>query len=168
MTVEAYQSLIDQICEHAGISNPKAMYEMMDVEVDECNFMLKHGKNCESVLIYADMGELPEKAKEAALLRLMETNLYMFGDWYNPVFSYNSETKHILMLCSIWLGEASGTGTLMFLEHLSKMVKEWRTNYFLDEKEAKSGSLSTGRSGSNSSLGRFSAQFGAIKAPQRK
>jgi hypothetical protein len=168
MSVEAYRSLIDQLCQHTGIPNPQAMYDKAELLVDDCKFMLKHGEKSESVLIYCDMGELPEKSKEAALLRLMETNLYMFGDLYNPVFSYNPETRHVLMLYARWLGDATGLTTLALIQQLSEMAKEWRESYFLDDKEAKSGTLAGPRAGANSSLDRFKAQFGnAAKAPQK-
>jgi len=168
MSVEAYRSLIDQLCQHAGIPHPQSMYEKAELLVDDCTFLLRHGEKSESVLVYCDMGELPEKSKEAVLLRLMETNLYMFGDVYNPVFSYSPESKHVLVLCARWLGEATGLTLLAFIKQLAGMAKEWRENHFLDEKEAKSGTLSGPRAGAHGGLDRFKAQFGnTAKVPQK-
>lgn len=163
MSIKAYQSLIDQICEHAQIPDPQSMYLTAELEVKGSKFLLRHGGSEaeQTVLIYCAMGELLTQSREVVLLRLMETNLYLFGTAHNPFFVYNPENKHVMLTCTLWLGEASGLKTLALLEHFSEIAAEWRQNYFLEKKENQSGMLSAGRSASKSDRARSNVLFGA-------
>jgi hypothetical protein len=162
MSVERYRALIDQICAQSNISHPESMYEMADFGVKDANFSLTYGGigAPDKVLIFCDFGELPDRVREAVLMRLLEVNLYMFDGTQNISFAYNTESKHVVMMSSIPLYSMTGASTLELLSHLADIAEEWRNGYFLNEAEGKSGALASMRgAGGQGERGRFAAQF---------
>lgn len=142
MSIAAYRSLIDKICVLTNIPDPALMYGSASLQVNGVNFSLFEGGVIapDSVMVYCDFGELPPRNREAVLLRLLETNLYLFGD-KSPAFTYNIENQHIVLACRMPLAQATAEKVLDLLAHYAGMAKEWRKTYYLLHQEEKSGAL---------------------------
>ena len=135
MSVQAYQSLIDQLCQHAGIDHPASMYAAAELAINGTKFMLRHGgrRAPHMALAYCAFGPLATSQRELALQRLLETNVVLFGTPGSPFFSYNPDSKEVLLTCSIFLAEASGSHLLELLTTFSVVAQDWRSHYFLTE-----------------------------------
>lgn len=167
MSIETYQSLIDQICAQSNIPNPASMYSAADIQVQGVNFTMFYGGGIapDSALVYCDFGELPTQAREAVLLRLLETNMYLFGV-NSPVFTYNPENKHIVLVCRVPLARATADKILALLAHYAGIAKEWRNDHFLLEKEQQTGTLANNHSHvPNNTLKRVSMRVGRNSEP---
>ncbi|MFH7445214.1 type III chaperone ShcM, partial [Pseudomonas syringae pv. tagetis] len=51
-----------------------------------------------AVLIYGDMGTLPTRKRDAALLALIDINFHMFSGAHSTVFSWNAQTGRVLLI----------------------------------------------------------------------
>ena len=131
--VRLYRALIDQICTQCGIRNPETLYDAAtNLQVNETSFSLYYGGNIDpfSALVYADFGALPSERQNAVLLRLLETNMYMFGV-NSPSFTYNPENQHVLLMFRVPLVNASADGVLEILEGIAELAAGWRKDYYL-------------------------------------
>lgn len=161
MSIDLYCKLIDEICAEVNIPNPERLYQEANLKVDDVAFTLLYGSVADpnSMMLYCDFGELPEQGREAVLLRLMETNMHLFGA-NSPCFTYNSESKHIVLAARLRLFAATGEDVLRTLRSLAAGALEWRQNHFLHETEQKSGKLGQGRNAAqNSTLNRLNQSF---------
>ena len=167
MSLNIYHALIDQICAKSNIPDPASMYSVADIQVQGVNFTMFYGGSIapDSALLYCDFGELPTQAREAVLLRLLETNMYLFGV-NSPTFTYNAENMHIVLANRVPLARVTADTVLALLSHYAGLAKEWRNDHFLLEKEQQTGALanSSGRV-PNNALRRFSAQLTRTVAP---
>lgn len=139
MSFVAYQSLIDQFCAHAGLPDARAMYHGAEFQIGETDFLLCHGgkRAPEMATVYCALGGLPPAPqREAALLRLLESNLLLFASANNAAFSFNAESQQVTLTCSIWLGDASGLRVLELLTRFDAIAKDWRASFFLTAQES--------------------------------
>jgi len=135
MSFQAYQQLIDQFCQHAGLRDPQTMYHRAEVRIGSTDFLLLHGgkQAPDMVTVYCGLGGLPPAAqREAALLALLETNLLLFGSGSNPSFAFNRESGAVLLVCALQLGSVGGMRMLELLTHFDALAKAWRDKFFLD------------------------------------
>ncbi|HVK93677.1 MAG TPA: CesT family type III secretion system chaperone [Noviherbaspirillum sp.] len=160
MSMEAYQSLIDRICARCDIPNPELMYQVANLNVNKTDFSLYYGGAIDplSALVYCDFGVLPTESREAILLRLLETNMYMFGV-NSPSFTYNPDSGHILMMFRLQLQGATADSALEAFAAIADMAIEWRKGYFLeDEKTEKLAGAK--RAGLKGTADRLAARLG--------
>jgi hypothetical protein len=162
MPIEIYYALVDQICAQSNIPDPASMYSAANLQVQGVNFTMFYGGAIapDSAMVYCDFGELPAQAREAVLLRLLETNMYLFGV-NSPVFTYNPENKHIVLVCRVLLARATADRVLDLLAQYAGIAKEWRNGYFLIEKEQQTGMLANNPGHApNNTLKRVSMRLG--------
>ncbi|WP_167359813.1 CesT family type III secretion system chaperone [Phytopseudomonas flavescens] len=134
MTTPAYRSLIDHFCTLALIPNPASLYERTAIEVNGVDFTLCHrqSQGMGTVLLYADLGQLPSREAAAAALRLLEMNFHLFGEPLSPVFTLNPQSRHINLAAALLLERLSAERLLTLLGELADMAKAWRRDFFLD------------------------------------
>lgn len=137
MSIDVYRNLINQICEHAQIPDPRALYDRAELDIGGTQFLLRHGgeQAPHIVNIYCGLGPLPAEQRELVLQRLLETNLLLAGSGHNATFGYNADIKQVVLYCMLPLEQSSGMLTLAMLRHFAAVAEQWRTTYFLDEKE---------------------------------
>lgn len=167
MSIQAYQSLIDQLCLHAGIEHPASMYEGAEFAINDAKFMLCHaGKRAPHMaMVYCAFGPLLTTQRELALQRLLETNVVLFGTPGSPFFSYHPDSNEVLLNASLFLAEASGLRVLEMLTAFPVVAREWRTTYFLEENATARRAVAS----SNGALGArrtIARQFSAAVAAQ--
>ena len=143
MPIKLYRALIDQLCAQCDIKNPESLYDTAtNLHLNETNFSLYYGGSIDpfSVLVYADFGALPADYPNTVLLRLLETNMYMFGV-NSPSFTYNPDNRHILLMFRVPLANATADSVLAILAGISDMAIAWRKDYYLlDEEQRNAGS----------------------------
>ncbi len=132
MTIERYRLLIGQLCATFNVPDPEGMYQSASLRVDDIKFTFFHGGLMmpDSVLMYCDFGTLPTDAREHILLRLLETNMYLFG-LYSPAFTYDTQRNRIVMMCRFPLQQADLESTLELLHFFSGVARRWRRDHFL-------------------------------------
>lgn len=132
MVLERYRVLIDQLCREFDLPAPGRMEQAARLPLGDVNFTLFHGGLImpDSVLMYCEFGELPPQSRERTLLRLLETNAYLFG-MNSPAFTYQPEQNMIVLMCRFSLQEATLESTLEMLEFFAGMARRWRRDHFL-------------------------------------
>lgn len=132
MSIHRYHALIDRLCEQLSIEVKPAMYQAAQIEVDGVGFTLFHAglMLSDSVHMHCDFGVLPGAAREAVLLRLLETQTHLFGVCA-PVFTYDRVRDSVALMCRFPLNEeADAASTLELLRFFSGLAKRWRQDRF--------------------------------------
>ncbi|KPY28556.1 ShcM [Pseudomonas syringae pv. philadelphi] len=132
---DQYHTLINEICALSLISTPERFYESANFKISEVDFTLQFQDRDEgrAVLIYGDMGALPARGRESALLALMDINFHMFAGAHSPAFSFNAQTGRVLLMGSVALERASAEGVLLLMKSFSDLAKEWREHGFMGQ-----------------------------------
>lgn len=160
MPFKLYCALIDQLCAKCDIPHPESLYETAtNLHLNETDFSLYYGGSIDpfSVLVYADFGALPADSTNAVLLRLLETNMYMFGI-NSPSFTYNPDSQHILLMFRVPLANAKAGSVLEILAGISDMAVAWRKDYYLLDDEGRSERLKGTADRVKARLSRFVAR----------
>jgi hypothetical protein len=133
MATEHYRHLVDQICAHTLIPNPAALYHATNLTVRDIDFSLQYadGAGLGEVAILCDFGALPNRRREEVLLRLLETNFYMFDSPGVPMLSFNDQSQRVMLTCKMALQGLQAEVLLALMGQVSGMVKSWRSSYFL-------------------------------------
>lgn len=146
MSNAGFHALIDQICAKCGIANSASMHRAPHFTFKDVTFTLGDGAAIvpDSVIVYTDLGELPRQSREAVLLRLLELNALFTGP-ASPVYCYNPENRHVLLMSAMDLRKASADKMIERFEVLVPTVADWRNNHFLgsEEKTASAPTAST-------------------------
>lgn len=128
-----YTSLIDEICTLSLIASPERFYESANFTLDGVDFTLQYQDRDQgrAVLIYGDMGPLPERNRDQALLSLMDINFHLFSGAHSPAFSWNSQTARVLLMGSVALQMANAEGVLLLMRSFANLAREWREHGFV-------------------------------------
>ncbi|EPN33788.1 CesT family type III secretion system chaperone [Pseudomonas syringae] len=132
---DQYHTLINEICALSLISTPERFYESANFKISEVDFTLQFQDRDEgrAVLIYGDMGALPARGRDSALLALMDINFHMFAGAHSPAFSFNAQTGRVLLMGSVALERASAEGVLLLMKSFADLAKEWREHGFMGQ-----------------------------------
>lgn len=160
MTQPDFQRLAHELCQHADLAAPAPDQTVLDLEVKGINFSLYDAgaRTPDVAVIYCDFGAVPTQSRDRILLRLLETNLYLFGP-HSPTFTCNPETGHVLLAAMLPITSASAAATLDLLAGLADMAMEWRTRYFLTALEHDGAPGAATRQVANSTAGRMAQRF---------
>ena len=132
MSIERYRALIDQLCARFGIRDHGGMQQSASLHIENTDFTLFHGGVLvpDSVVMYCDFGELPVPSREQILLRLLETNMYLFGQ-HSPAFTYSAQQNHIILMCRFPLAQADVESTAELLRFFADVARRWASDHFL-------------------------------------
>lgn len=132
MSIGRYYKLIDQLCERFNIPDPGTLYQSAQLRISGVDFTLYYGGGMvpDSVLMHCDFGELPQQNRVEILLRLLETNMYLFNA-NCPAFTYKAHQNHIILMCRFSLMSATLDSTLELLDFFSDLALRWRKDHFL-------------------------------------
>ncbi|MBI6738805.1 CesT family type III secretion system chaperone [Pseudomonas syringae] len=130
---DEYQALINEICTLSLISEPERFYESANFKISDVDFTLHYQDRDEgrAILIYGDMGALPARNRDSALLALMDINFHMFAGAHSPAFSWNAQTGRVLLMGSIGLERATAEGVLLLMKSFADLAREWREHGFM-------------------------------------
>jgi hypothetical protein len=136
MTKQRYEALVDALCVEAGISNPASMYAAAHLRVKDVDFSMYHcgDKSPDQAIVYANFGRLPTQGREMALLRLLETNLFLFAP-DSPSFSCHPDTENVMLSALIPLPQATAASVLDLLAGFADTALQWRQSFFLTDAE---------------------------------
>ena len=148
MSLEKYHKLIDELCQFAGIEDPKQQYETAKFKVDGISFALQHaGEDYEDyAMFFCNYGYPPDDYRELVLQRLLEGNTALSGP-FAPIYGINYESGNVLLSQFIPIQHATGEGLLKVMRHHAAYALDWQRNYFLldEERHPGSGKASSGR-----------------------
>lgn len=132
MSIERYRALVDQLCARLHASRPSVAGQSAVFFVDGSEFTLFHGGMLvpDSVVLYCDFGELPEQSREPILLRLLETNMYLFAQ-HTPAFTYSPARNRVVLMCRFGLAQADLESTLELMAFFAGMARRWAQDHFL-------------------------------------
>jgi hypothetical protein len=132
------KELIEEACEGVGEVERQTILATGNLVADGVPFTFVPGTvgtdDASSLYLYCDFGELPPEQTEAALKRLLEINLFLYGR-DAPTFVFNSVTAHVLLACRL---EQTGLTAQRFVQSLREMgvyAREWQASYFLANEE---------------------------------
>lgn len=120
-------------------------YEAFDITLnDDIPFILTHGGEADEEALYvvARYGSLPEDRKVIALIRLMESNLFLYGD-NRPCFCFDQELDEVVMMMRLLLPTMTPPNVVKLLQHMAMQISLWRECYFLEEHEVDPDKLSS-------------------------
>lgn len=136
MSITRYRALIDQLCTHLEATPPSGDHQSARFTHDGTGFTFFHGGMLvpDSVVLHCDFGEfpghLPPPTRERILLRLLESNLYLFSE-HAPGFTYDPARQRIVLMCRFGLAHADLASTLELMAFFSSMAKRWARDHFL-------------------------------------
>lgn len=127
-----YLTLINDICALSLISTPERFYESATFKINQTDFTLQYQDRDQgrAVLVYGDIGALPDRGRDVALMTLMDINFHMFSGAHSPVFSWNAQTGRVLLMGSVALERATAEGVLLMMKSFAELAVEWRQNGF--------------------------------------
>ncbi len=136
MSITRYRELIDQLGDHLGARPPGGDHQSASFTSDGVGFTFFHGGMLvpDSMVLHCDFGELPGQlppaTRERILLRLLESNLYLFSE-HAPAFTYDPARQHIVLMCRFGLARADLASLLELMAFFSGMAKRWGRDHFL-------------------------------------
>ncbi|NWA02082.1 CesT family type III secretion system chaperone [Pseudomonas gingeri] len=135
MAIENYRQLVDEICRLSLIPPTAVLYENTRLTVRDVDFSLHYvdAPGPGNVVLHGDFGPLPARRREAVLLRLLETNFYLFDGRYSSSFSHNEQTGRVLLNSSLALADTSATHLLGLMGHFAEYAQAWRQTGFLND-----------------------------------
>jgi hypothetical protein len=139
MSTKKYHELIDKICSDLGIEDPASLYENCNLRIGDVDFTLLQGseEDEDGLYVYCDMGEVPEELTGQLLPRLMENNLYTYGET-TPHFGFNIESGRVILMNRLRLSELTFEALSDLLGSLIDYVPQWRNETLGDMRAASS------------------------------
>src|SRR5205814_7135794 len=118
MSYADYAELIDRIHEIKKIPLTPLRHSKCDLVIEGTGFtLLPSGYDdgdIDAMAYFADFGPLPNEQRDLAAIRLLESNLFMFGRDC-PGFCTNPETGRILLAGHMPLGRVTAESALQML-----------------------------------------------------
>jgi hypothetical protein len=126
------EELIAEACEGTALAERQTILETGSLEADGVAFtLLPGGVGDESSLyVYCDFGTLPSDDTVAVLKRLLEINLFLYGNT-TPSFVLNPNTEHVLLACRMNSIELTGQRFKQALREMASFARQWQANRFL-------------------------------------
>lgn len=159
MSIEKYRKLVDEICVRMSIPNAESMYATANMQVKGVEFTMLHDAERAPAFatVYCDFGALPTESVETVLIRLLQTNMYLYTV-NSPSFVCNAENNHILLAVNVPLASATADTIFIMMDSFADMALEWRQRYFLTPEEQSDGIGGNRQAAARSTLNRL-AQF---------
>lgn len=132
MSIERYRALVEQLSARLQASRPSVAGQSAIFLFNGSEFTLFHGGLLvpDSVVLYCDFGELPQQSREPILLRLLETNMYLFAQ-HTPAFTYSPARNRVVLMCRFGLAQADLESTLELMDFFAGMARRWSHDHFL-------------------------------------
>ena len=136
MSNEIFRQLIDGLHSALEIEDSPSKYEVCNLVCSGAFFSLRHGKEADpdGLFIICDFGEVPEENRALIYQRLLETNLFLFGN-NAPNFGFNPDTGRVNMMIRVPLSSLSLEDLTKVLANTAAYVQVWRRSYFLTPRE---------------------------------
>jgi hypothetical protein len=134
MSKEKYCELIDQLCEGFGFKASEAEYAQCNVHLNEIPFMIIHGGEGDedSLYMYCEFGELPAGREAEAMERLLESNLFLFGN-SAPTYGSSPDTDFMLLMFRMAISKTTLESLSNVMLQFSTQAQIWRRTFFLFE-----------------------------------
>lgn len=134
MAARQYRQLLNEISQLTLIPESVMSQELTNLAIQGVDFSLYSiDGQPEQLMIHTDMGPLPDRRREEALLRLLDTNFFLFDAPRTLAFSRNAQNGRIILSVVQPLAGLSGKAVIEQLGVLAVRAQVWRQNFFEDE-----------------------------------
>ena len=141
-----YRRLLDEIHQLTHVPEALLSRELIHLSIRGVDFSIYPvgDQNQEYVLIHCDLGALPEKRREEALLRLLDTNFHLINSAKPVTFCRNEQSGNMLLsTAQPLLASLSGQSVLDQMGSLVDYALVWRQTFFLDQTVSRPSASST-------------------------
>lgn len=124
---DAYTALIEDTCRQLGIDDPKPLVESGVFVVDGVDVYMDYrdaGFEA-SVVIYSELGAVPEDAPAEILRNLLEANLLWAGTG-GATIGLHPDTRAAVIAYSMPFEGLTGTGVAAALAQFTRVAAFWR------------------------------------------
>lgn len=132
-----YRRLLDEIHQLTHVPEALLSRELIHLSIRGVDFSIYPvgDQDQEHVVIHCDLGALPEKRREEALLRLLDTNFHLINSAKPITFCRNEQSGNLLLsTAQPLLASLSGQSILDQMGSLVDYALVWRQTFFLDQK----------------------------------
>jgi hypothetical protein len=108
------------------------MYAACNVLINDIPFTLAQGDagDEDSLYIYCDFGKPTGAMKAVAFERVLQTNLFVFGN-NTPVFGLSEASGHIVLMHRMVISQMAFESLTYVLTNFIEHVKKWRDLIFM-------------------------------------
>lgn len=131
MDSERYYRLVTDICQLSQI--PVAAIDINRPQLSVRGIDFSFSNLADTVMIHADFGTLPERRRDAILLKLMNVNFHLFDGDRPCCFSYNDDKGQVQFSCTVKLTQIGAPQFLQLLGHIAEYAQSWQHSYFVAE-----------------------------------
>lgn len=122
-----------QLASAPGAPMPDA-FRQGHIDVDGIAFSLRHGgdDDADSLYVYCAFGDIPPGRQEApALRRLLEINLFLFGDG-TPAFCIDETSNVVVFASRLSTDGLQPQRLVQTLGEIASYARTWRMGYFIE------------------------------------
>jgi len=151
-----YRRLLDEIQQLTLVPEALLSPELTHLNVRGVDFSMHPvGDEDEGhVALHCDLGVLPDKRREEALLRLLDTNFQLVSTAQTAAFCRNEHSGRMMLSLAQPLANLSGQSLLNQMGALADYATAWRQTFFLGKQAPTSPSSTTGQLPRTASTGR--------------
>ncbi|SDH57723.1 Tir chaperone protein (CesT) family protein [Pseudomonas flavescens] len=130
-----YRQLLDEIQQLTLVPEALLSPELTHLNVRGVDFSLYPvgDQGQEHVVTHCDLGALPDKAREEAMLRLLDTNFQLVNAAKPVTFCRNEHSGHMMLSMAQPLSSLTGQSILDQMGTLADYALVWRQTFFLDK-----------------------------------
>jgi Tir chaperone family protein CesT len=127
------EQLLKDIGEGLSQEERKTILETGALTAEGATFAFAAGDDG-SLYVYCDFGDPPREHALASLKRLLEINLFLYGNG-TPSFAINPLTGRVMLACRMSGNALKANGFANSLRVMASYVRQWRATHFLVDDE---------------------------------
>jgi hypothetical protein len=136
---ENFHALCESLFGCIGVTAPQLAHDAqgtasLSMQLDGVDVTLAHfpQRSPDSAVALLELGSVPQAHELAAWLALMNINFLMRGDGAIS-FGRNPQDGQAILQCVYPFREVSGPGLQASLARMTRLVKSWRNDFFLED-----------------------------------
>lgn len=162
MAARQYRELLKEISQLTLIPESAMSQELTNLAIQGVDFSLYSidEQPQGQLMIHTDMGPLPDRRREEALQRLLDTNFFLFDAPRTSAFSRNAQNGQIILSIVQPLAGLTGKAVIEQLSVLAVRAQVWRQNFFEEDvlQSTNAAATSQSRPGQSAVKTNFSAR----------
>lgn len=123
---EKFNALIEAFAKHVGLPDDSGFTETLTMSVDDVAVGIQYvfDSSEESIVLYCDLGPIPEQKERDIYRNLLEGNYFWTGTG-GATLSINSDTGHALAAHAMPLEELDGEGLAVAIDAFADVGEFW-------------------------------------------
>lgn len=137
---EKFSALIEALANHVGLPDDSGFAETLTMSVDDVAVGIQYvfDSSEESVVLYCDLGPIPEQKERDIYRNLLEGNYFWTGTG-GATLGVNSETGHALVAHAMPLEELDAEGLAAAIDAFADVGQFWTQFIVSDEPDTGAG-----------------------------